>query len=238
MVINTTETGVETASTGITLDDIDMQQAYAGQQRFDGYARAVKHGAVRKAAFDRRVEGSKAGEVVFAPGDLVQVLDPKFKKTFLTSKKILPEWSGAFRIKERLLNSYIIETIYGQELSGEYNSRRLRHLTAPKGSSLEAYETARKSGATNEEALAALGPVVLEAQEPSREEEGAAREAEAKRQRGVRADEEGWMDEESGDEEADEDKEVAGETIAQRVRARRVTTQATRTLPGGGGQMR
>ncbi|KAJ7137881.1 hypothetical protein C8R44DRAFT_594565, partial [Mycena epipterygia] len=81
--------------------DIDVQQAYANQQRFDGYARAVKHGAARKTAFDRRVLDSKAGEVVFAPGDLVQVLDPKYKKTFLTSKKILPEWSGAFRIKER-----------------------------------------------------------------------------------------------------------------------------------------
>jgi hypothetical protein len=122
MVINTTGTGVETASAGITLEDVDIQQAYAGQQRFDGYARAVKHSVARKAAFDRRVLGSNAGEVVFAAGDLVQVLDPKYKKTFLNSKKILPEWSGAFRIKERLLNSYIIETIYGQELSGEYNS--------------------------------------------------------------------------------------------------------------------
>ncbi|KAJ7248276.1 hypothetical protein B0H12DRAFT_990546, partial [Mycena haematopus] len=82
-------------------DDVDVQLAYAAQQRFDGYARAVKHGASRKAVFDRRVLGSKAGEVVFMPGDLVQVLDPKFKKTFLTSKKILPEWSGAFRVKER-----------------------------------------------------------------------------------------------------------------------------------------
>jgi hypothetical protein len=105
MVINTTETGVEAASAEISMDDIDVQQTYATQQRFDGYARAVKHGASRKAAFDRRVLESRGGEVVFAPGDLVQVLDPKYQKTFLTSKKILPEWSGAFRVKERLLNS-------------------------------------------------------------------------------------------------------------------------------------
>ncbi|KAJ7209813.1 hypothetical protein B0H12DRAFT_984945, partial [Mycena haematopus] len=84
-----------------TMDDVDVQHAYATQQRFDGYARAVKHGVSRKEAFDRRVLDSKVGEVVFAPGDLVQVLDPKYKKTFLTSKKILPEWSGAFRVKER-----------------------------------------------------------------------------------------------------------------------------------------
>ncbi|KAJ7216102.1 hypothetical protein GGX14DRAFT_359255, partial [Mycena pura] len=101
-----------------TIDDIDIQQAYAGQQHFDGYARAVKHGVARKATFDQRILDSKEGDVIFAPGDLVQDLDPKYKKTFLTSKKILPEWSGAFRVKERLLNSYIIETIYGQELDG------------------------------------------------------------------------------------------------------------------------
>ncbi|KAJ7936287.1 hypothetical protein B0H13DRAFT_2304004 [Mycena leptocephala] len=91
MVIDTTETG-----------------------HFDGYSRAVKHGAARKAASDDRVANSKAVEVVFAAGDLVQVLDPKPQKTFLTTKKILPEWSDTFRVKERILNSYIIETIYGQ----------------------------------------------------------------------------------------------------------------------------
>jgi hypothetical protein len=63
------------------------------------------------------------GEVIYKLGDLVQVLDPKFKKTYLTMKKILPEWSGALRVKERILNSYIIETIYGQELEGKYNAR-------------------------------------------------------------------------------------------------------------------
>ncbi|KAJ7115619.1 hypothetical protein C8R43DRAFT_1038621 [Mycena crocata] len=223
MVINTTKTGVETASTEISMEDIEVQEAYTAQQRFDGYARAVKHGVVRKAAFDRRVLNSKAGEIVFAPGDLVQVLDPKYKKTFLTSKKILPEWSGAFRIKERILNSYIVETIYGQELSGEYNSRRLRPLKAPKGSSLEAYEMARRAGATNGEALAVSGPVELEDSEPSREEEGAAREADERRRKGIAEDDEDdWMD----DEEADEG--AVGDSIGERVRAR---AQATRTLP-------
>ncbi|KAF8216248.1 hypothetical protein K438DRAFT_1457593, partial [Mycena galopus ATCC 62051] len=84
-----------------TLEDIDVQQAYAVQQRFDGYSRAITHGVARKAVFDCCVLDSKAGEVVFTPGDLVQVLDLKYKKTFLTLKKILPEWSGVFRIKER-----------------------------------------------------------------------------------------------------------------------------------------
>jgi hypothetical protein len=233
MVINTAETGVETASAEIMLDDIDTQQTYAGQQRFDGYARAVKHGADRKAVFDRRVLGSKAGEVVFAPGDLVQVLDPKYKKTFLTSKKILPEWSGAFRVKERLLNSYIIETIYGQELDGEYNSRRLRLLKAPKGSSLEAHEASRKAGEAAERSPEEE-PLVAEEPEPSREEEGAARDAEARslKSRSTEEAEEDWIDEETDEEEA------VGESIGERLRSRKAARQATRTLPRGGGQMR
>jgi hypothetical protein len=41
MVINTAETGVEAALNAISMDNVDTQQAYAGQQRFDGYARAV-----------------------------------------------------------------------------------------------------------------------------------------------------------------------------------------------------
>ncbi|KAJ7141490.1 hypothetical protein C8R44DRAFT_526835, partial [Mycena epipterygia] len=75
--------------------------AYADQQRFDGYARAMQHGLARKTAFDNRVNNSREGEIIFVPGDLVQVLDPKYQKTFLSKKKILPEWSGALRVKER-----------------------------------------------------------------------------------------------------------------------------------------
>ncbi|KAJ7939532.1 hypothetical protein B0H13DRAFT_2300810 [Mycena leptocephala] len=72
-------------------------------------ARCRTEGSVRD-----RVAESKAVEVVFAARDLVQVLDPKSQKTFLATKKILPEWSDTFRVNERILNSYIIETIYGQ----------------------------------------------------------------------------------------------------------------------------
>ncbi|KAJ7482621.1 hypothetical protein FB451DRAFT_970125, partial [Mycena latifolia] len=81
--------------------DIIAQITYSEQQRFDGYARAVANGAARKRLFDKKVQKRSPGEVVFVAGDLVQVLDPKFKKTFKTSRKILPEWSGAFRVRER-----------------------------------------------------------------------------------------------------------------------------------------
>jgi hypothetical protein len=176
---------------------------------------------------------SKAGEVVFEASDLVQVLDPKYKKTFLTSKKILLEWSGAFRVKERLLNSYVIETIYGQELDGEYNARRLMPLQAPKGSSLKAYEAAQRTGGTNDEAIAAAGPALLEEAEPGHEEEGASRRTEETRRRKADEDEDAWVDEDG-----DEDDEEEEESIGERVWARRSRAQATRTLPEGGGHMR
>jgi hypothetical protein len=89
-------------------------------------------------------------------------------------------------------------------------------LKAPKGSSLEAYETARKAGATSEEALAALGQAVLKEPEPSREEE-----ADARSRGKADEDEEGWTDEEEVEGEADDEGEVPGETIGERVRARR-----------------
>jgi hypothetical protein len=180
--------------------------------------------------FNHHILGSNAGKVMFAARDLVQVLDLKYKKTFLTSKKILPEWSGVFRIKERLLNLYIIETIYGLELSGEYNSRQLRPLKALKESSLEAYEAVQSVGATNKEVLAALGPVVLEAQKPSCKEE-----AETRKQEGAEENEDGWVDKEEADKGVDEEAEVQDETITQRVKDQGARKRATRTLPGGGG---
>jgi hypothetical protein len=210
MVINTAATGIETAARDISLDDIEAQQVYTQQQRFDGHARAVAHGVARKKAFDKKVLNSSAGEVVFEAGDLVQVLDPKFKKMFLNTKKILPEWSGAFRVKECLLNSYIIETIYGQELDGKYNARRLRPLKAPAGSSLKAYEMARK--AEQKERLDGRAEDEEDTDEAEEEDD---------------EEDEGW-----------EDEEAEGSTIGARLRARRAVTRATRTLPQGGGQMR
>jgi hypothetical protein len=70
---------------------------------------------------------------------------------------------------------------------------------------------------------------MLEAQEPSREEE-----AETRKQKGAEEDKDGWVDEEAG-EGVDVEAEVQDETIAQRVKNRGTRKRATRTLPGGGG---
>jgi hypothetical protein len=112
IVINTVKTRVETVSAAITMDDIDMQQAYTGQQCFNGYTRAVKHWVAQKAVFYCRVLDSSASEVIFEASELVQVLDPKYKKTFLTSKKILPEWSGMFRVKECICSTLILSRLF------------------------------------------------------------------------------------------------------------------------------
>ncbi|KAJ7430509.1 hypothetical protein FB451DRAFT_1422497 [Mycena latifolia] len=141
---------------------------------------------------------SKGGKIVYTPGDLVQVLDPKYRKTFLTAKKILPEWSGALRVKERRLNSYILETIYGQKLDGDYSGRRLRPFVVPQGSSLEAYEKDRANGTLPGGAVDGTShePLAFEEPEPTKTEgpleEGLRSEEE------VEEAEEDWVDEEEG----------------------------------------
>ncbi|PBK58555.1 hypothetical protein ARMSODRAFT_845021, partial [Armillaria solidipes] len=64
----------------------------------DGYARAVDRGEKRKDTFDKKVVGSKPGNVVFEEGELVQVFNTRLDKTMQTKKKLLPRWSGALRI--------------------------------------------------------------------------------------------------------------------------------------------
>ncbi|KAL1657797.1 hypothetical protein GGF50DRAFT_18412, partial [Schizophyllum commune] len=81
--------------------DTHMQIAFADQQRLDGQAAAAAHADSRKAIFDRRVLKTKPGEVIFEVGELVQVFDTRLDETLRTERKVLPQWSGARRIRER-----------------------------------------------------------------------------------------------------------------------------------------
>ncbi|KIJ06548.1 hypothetical protein PAXINDRAFT_60016, partial [Paxillus involutus ATCC 200175] len=56
--------------------------------------KAAQHAIARKAIFDRRVLRSKAGEVVFKTGELVQVYDNALDNTLSTARKLLPRWSA------------------------------------------------------------------------------------------------------------------------------------------------
>jgi hypothetical protein len=79
---------------------------------------------------------SKEGEVTFERGDLVQIYRNDLAKSISSERKITPMWSEPHRVLERLLNSYLLETLEGQQMEGEYHVRRLRRFTPRKGTEL------------------------------------------------------------------------------------------------------
>ncbi|KAG2050047.1 hypothetical protein BDR06DRAFT_842487, partial [Suillus hirtellus] len=81
--------------------DAPLHIAYVEQQRIDGYEEAVKHAVKRKTAFDKRVLQKAPREVIFKPGQLVQVYRNDLDYTFKAERKLLPKWSVPRRIKSR-----------------------------------------------------------------------------------------------------------------------------------------
>ena len=162
LIVNTTTTPLEASSSMPTHQDFDMHVAYAAQQRLDGYAEAVRHAINRKTRFDRQVLDSKEGEVTFEKGELVQIHRSDLAKSISSERKLRPMWSEPHRITEKLLNSYKLATLEGQQLDGEYHARRLRRFIPRKGTELEAQQreietngwedTGEKTGAEEESA--------------------------------------------------------------------------------------
>ena len=56
--------------------------------------------------------------------------------TMSTDRKLQPTWTGPYRIRERLLNSYKLEELDGTPMAGEYNARRLRIFFPREGTEL------------------------------------------------------------------------------------------------------
>ncbi|KAG2743092.1 hypothetical protein P692DRAFT_201676636, partial [Suillus brevipes Sb2] len=81
--------------------DALTQIAYVEQQRLDCYEETVRHAIKRKAAFDKRILQRAPGEVLFKPGQLVQVYRSDLDYTFKTERKLLPKWSVPRRITSR-----------------------------------------------------------------------------------------------------------------------------------------
>ena len=50
-----------------------------------------------------------------------------------TARKIEPMWTGPWRVTERMLNSYMLESLDGELLKGDYNARMLREFIAREG---------------------------------------------------------------------------------------------------------
>jgi hypothetical protein len=126
-IVNTTETPIEVAATAFAEGDAAVHMAYVDQQRLDAFDGRVAYATARKAAFDRKVLGSTGGEVIFKPGELVQVYRSDLTKTVSNERKLTCRWSEPHRIQRRLLNSYTLETVEGLDMDGTFSSRRLRH---------------------------------------------------------------------------------------------------------------
>ncbi|KAH7918436.1 hypothetical protein BV22DRAFT_978367, partial [Leucogyrophana mollusca] len=74
--------------------DVHVHSAYVAQQRLDGLANGVAHAVRRKAAFDRKVLSTHTQEVIFEPGQLVQIYANEIDSTSKASRKIIPRWSA------------------------------------------------------------------------------------------------------------------------------------------------
>jgi hypothetical protein len=221
MVVNTVNTPLEVSASILTPENVDKHMTYTAQQRLDGYAEAVRHAIQRKATFDKRVKKSKTGEVIFTKGQLVQVFDSGLAKTLRTERKLQAMWKGPHRVRERILNSYKLETTNGVLLDGEFNARRLRPFEPREGTELavlqEAYmEKLREEG------------LVEEVEETEDEEDNQTEEPESQQESSSTLDSEG--DEEEGE---SGEGDVISLGIGQRVSARRRGRRQK-----GGGNMR
>ncbi|KAG6850286.1 hypothetical protein C0991_010528 [Blastosporella zonata] len=136
LVVNTPKTNIVEASSVLRTEDVDLQMAYAEQQRLDGYAAAVHHAIKRKSTFDKRVLAESKNEVVFKKGDLVQVYRNDLDYTFKTERKLLPKWSFPRRVVARNVNSYTLATLDDSILPGNYSARRLRRFWPRQGTKL------------------------------------------------------------------------------------------------------
>ncbi|KIK41126.1 hypothetical protein CY34DRAFT_85979 [Suillus luteus UH-Slu-Lm8-n1] len=125
--------------------------AYVAQQQLDGYDATVQHAIRRKATFDKRVLARSPREVIFEKGQLIQFFHSNLHNTLEARRKLLPKWSGPHRIRERLRNSYHLETLEGEEMPGEFHARRLRAFIPRNGTRLAEEQKEREARKSNNE---------------------------------------------------------------------------------------
>ncbi|PPQ92619.1 hypothetical protein CVT25_007819 [Psilocybe cyanescens] len=142
LVVNTPRTPVEVAQKPVTDGEVLLHSAYVNQQRLDGYSQMVENAYRRKGAFDKKVEARAPREVVFEPGQLVQVYRSDLDYTYKAIRKLEPKWSAPRRVVSRGKNSYKIETLEGLAIGGRFSARRLRRFIPREGTCLEAAQCA------------------------------------------------------------------------------------------------
>ena len=139
------------ASSPPTDQEVITHMIQAEQQRLEGYDSAIHHAIRRKKVFDKRVTKDPTGVVTFSPGDLVQVYHSDLDYTFKTERKLLPKWSPPRRIAEQIRNSYKLETLLGEPISGTFHSRRLRAFNPRPGTQLALDQARHKASQQQKE---------------------------------------------------------------------------------------
>ncbi|QRV96745.1 Retrovirus-related Pol polyprotein from transposon opus [Ceratobasidium sp. AG-Ba] len=112
--------------------DVNMALAYA--LRNDAAERALSYAKERKRRFD-----THARVMTAEAGDLVQKYDARWDNTYSNDRKLVPRWTGPFRIRERKNASYILEDLQGELVSLGTHAKHLRRFTPRPGSALAAH---------------------------------------------------------------------------------------------------
>ncbi|KAF9061828.1 hypothetical protein BDP27DRAFT_1234519 [Rhodocollybia butyracea] len=126
---------------------------YAEQQRLDSYEEAVVHAQKQKSLFDKKVLGSKGGQVEFQKGELVQYRFNQMDNTHSTKVKLAACWSTPVRIAGKLENSYELVWRNGTRVDGgPFHVRRICTFKANPGTELwrEHVEIDRLKGSEGE----------------------------------------------------------------------------------------
>jgi hypothetical protein len=81
-----------------TEEEIAVHMALIKQRHLDGYEAALNHAAKRKLKFDKKLLQRAPKNVIFEPGDLVQIHAMEWTHTFASIRKLTPMWSVPHRI--------------------------------------------------------------------------------------------------------------------------------------------
>jgi hypothetical protein len=73
LVVNLCQTDSPEEIEPPTAEEVDIHLAYVEQQHLNGYSATVDHAIKQKAAFNAKLRQQAPQNVVFQPGDLVQV---------------------------------------------------------------------------------------------------------------------------------------------------------------------
>lgn len=104
LVVNTPPTSIEESTWVFQGASAITQIAYTEQQCLDRYEETVCHTIRWKSAFDKKLLQYTPKEVIFHPGQLVQVYYNNLDYTFKAECELIPKWLTSHRVQLRILN--------------------------------------------------------------------------------------------------------------------------------------